>query len=407
MTLTRILQNSPIEALIANLAHITDSLLELLQSQWLKCATQLLESLISLVLAVEYEFEPYGKKFIPCLLDCINNKGEWNTRKMSIDVIYTFASFLPDCIADDIEAVIRTLKERKADKIKHVREAAQEALAKIKSARNKSGHAIHQSPPKPGPNEDSKEEKKEAAIPGKSIFERPMNPNFIKAAPKSKFLKNSKRIDKIEIVTSENPNKKPIIMVSEPKQKHKLVEDAKAKIKIEEEIPEKKEEHQTDQKDMEIEFNQNPLQEVMQEPIKEQVQEPSPSPLPSPSKTEVQNPIKEETEPPQENIENPVVKIVEGIQAELERVSKQQMKLIESMNSFQALTRKEIGCLQERMTYIEEMVERVSKSIDYNSKGAENQQKAQENVGPPREGDTAWLKAIELISVHNLLLSVN
>jgi hypothetical protein len=187
MTLTRILQNSPIEALTASLSFFSDSLLELLQSTWIKCATQLLEALISLVLAVEHEFEPYGKKFLPALMDCIQCKQDWNTRKMGIDVIYTFAAFLPDCIVDDIESIIKTLKERKADKIKHVREAAQEALTKIKEAKNRSGIPLHESPSKNEVDDVTGEEN--AAGPNnqsKSIFERPMNPNFRKAAPKSK-----------------------------------------------------------------------------------------------------------------------------------------------------------------------------------------------------------------------------
>ena len=40
------------------------------------------------------------------------------------------------------------------------------------------------------------------------------------------------------------------------------------------------------------------------------------------------------------------------------------MRLIESMNSFQAMTRKEIGMLQNRMAYIEQLVEKISKTID-------------------------------------------
>lgn len=34
------------------------------------------------------------------------------------------------------------------------------------------------------------------------------------------------------------------------------------------------------------------------------------------------------------------------------------------MNSFQAITRKEIGGLQDRMAYIEDLVERVAKSVE-------------------------------------------
>ena len=186
MCLTRVVQNSPIEALVSILGSFTDTLLELAQNPAVKCATQILETLISLVLAVEYEFEPYARKFIPMLLEASENQKDWSTRKMSIDVIYTFAAFLPDAIVPDVDLIVRMLKERKSDKIKHVREAAHEALAKINEAKKKSGRPLHESPTRGTLTEESKQ-----STPGdsgaKSIFQGPMNPNFFKAAPKSTY----------------------------------------------------------------------------------------------------------------------------------------------------------------------------------------------------------------------------
>ena len=176
MCLTRLVQNSPIEGLTAALENFTNSLLELPQNPALKCSTQLLETLISLVLAVEYRFSPYAYSFVPILVEFMRNQKEWTTRKMAIDVIYTFAAFLPESIADNIEGVVAVLKERKADKIKYVREAAQEALTKINETRTVG----------PSENEILAEESKQP-IENKSIFQGPTNPNFFKAAPKSKI----------------------------------------------------------------------------------------------------------------------------------------------------------------------------------------------------------------------------
>lgn len=186
MTFMRIVQNASIDAIVINLNNLTDSILELLQCPVVKCVSQLLEGLICLMLAVENEFEPHGKKFVPALIECIQSKQEWNIRKISIDAIYTFAAFLPDCIADDIKTIIKALKERKADKIKPVRDAAQEALTKIKEAKIKNGEALNETPFKP--ENESKEENKDANNLGsqqKSLFKRQLNPNFVKAAPKS------------------------------------------------------------------------------------------------------------------------------------------------------------------------------------------------------------------------------
>jgi len=177
MCLTRVIQNSPIETLTAVLEPLTNSLLELTQNSSLKCNTQVLETLISLVLAVEYEFEPYAHNFVPVLIDAMQNIKEWTTRKMAIDVVYTFAAFLPNAIAADVESIVTVLKERKADKVKHVREAAHEALAKINEGRSTD----------PASNVISVEESKQS-MEGKSIFKGPANPNFFKAVPKSNTL---------------------------------------------------------------------------------------------------------------------------------------------------------------------------------------------------------------------------
>jgi hypothetical protein len=188
MTFMRIIQNASIDAIVINLENLTDSILELIQCPVVKCVSQLLESLISLMLAVENEFEPHGKKFVPALIECIQSKQEWSVRKISIDVIYTFAAFLPDCIADDIKTIIKTLKDRKADKIKPVRDAAQKALTKIKEARIKNGQALNETPPK-FENESKEENKESSALVAqqKPLFKRQLNPNFVKAAPKSIF----------------------------------------------------------------------------------------------------------------------------------------------------------------------------------------------------------------------------
>jgi hypothetical protein len=56
MCLTRVIQNAPVAALRTLLPHFTQKLSELLSSLGTKCHTQLLECLISLILAVENDF---------------------------------------------------------------------------------------------------------------------------------------------------------------------------------------------------------------------------------------------------------------------------------------------------------------------------------------------------------------
>jgi hypothetical protein len=67
--LSKIIQNAPLEILKASLDAISDKLMSLLSSGNCKCQTQVLESLISLILAVEENFEPYAVNFLPYLLE--------------------------------------------------------------------------------------------------------------------------------------------------------------------------------------------------------------------------------------------------------------------------------------------------------------------------------------------------
>ena len=132
MCITKLIQNSPIDPLIAILNPFSTQLIELIQDPTFKCQIQVFETLISLVLAVENEFEPYVDQFIPILLDTIQAQEDWMVVKMSIDVIYTFVAFLSNPIKPNIKEIVNVLKECKNHKEKHVREAAKEALIKIK-----------------------------------------------------------------------------------------------------------------------------------------------------------------------------------------------------------------------------------------------------------------------------------
>jgi hypothetical protein len=238
MILTRLIQNSPVDALTSLLESITTKLLALTNSSSTKCTTQILETLISLILAVEVDFEPYTLTFLPVLLKCMKDQ-DWTCRKMAVDVVYTISSFLSDNIVNYEEEILRSLSECKVDKIKPVREAALEAIAKVKEKRqNREGEEEYQEHPvREQENEitrqstDSavrssvsfgankvresrsgelgkeriraeREGKRKGAVERKkwvktspvkpkerdessSIFKGPLNPNFFKAAPKN------------------------------------------------------------------------------------------------------------------------------------------------------------------------------------------------------------------------------
>lgn len=131
LCLTKIIQNAPVDALKLKLEDLWTGLLEVLNSTNCRAHTQILESLISLLLSVESDFEPYAVNFLPTLLECMAIT-EWHTRKIGIDVMYTIAAILGDVITPYSKEILEVLNHWRFDKIKPVREAAIEAINLIK-----------------------------------------------------------------------------------------------------------------------------------------------------------------------------------------------------------------------------------------------------------------------------------
>jgi len=95
-----------------------------------------LESVISLVLAVEQDFSPHCEEFLPLLMDILTSttgaSAEWIVRKMAIDVIYTFAAILKEPLAPFKNELLEALSLTRTDKIKPVREASLEAIQMVR-----------------------------------------------------------------------------------------------------------------------------------------------------------------------------------------------------------------------------------------------------------------------------------
>ena len=230
MCLTRAIQNSPLECLSLMIGDITNRLLETLRHSTCKCQTQLLEGLISLILAVEMDFEPHAIKFLTPLLESMSHP-DWTTRKMALDVIYTFAAFIPTVLIPYRVDILQVLKHCKIDKLKPVREAALEAITKLneiqrggenlkkgENEREESKSISSQGPRLSNPKLSERDKhhigerrikrklgrrEKHKDSPKTSIFKGPINTNFFLAAPKSMYIYiYIYNIEEIEIRTS-------------------------------------------------------------------------------------------------------------------------------------------------------------------------------------------------------------
>ena len=129
MCFTRLIQNSPPPVLVEALPNLSEKLLHYLQHS--KAKIQILETIISLAIAIEDQFEAYAVSFLPDLLEQMAS-SEWSIRKLAIDVVYTFAAIVPDSLIPFKEEITDVLNQSRFDKYKPVREATLEALQAVK-----------------------------------------------------------------------------------------------------------------------------------------------------------------------------------------------------------------------------------------------------------------------------------
>lgn len=67
------------------------------------------------------------------LLDLLRGNYDWTVRKMSIDVLYTFAAILKEAgVAGYKSEIMEVLQETRTDKIKPVRDASLEAINAVR-----------------------------------------------------------------------------------------------------------------------------------------------------------------------------------------------------------------------------------------------------------------------------------
>lgn len=148
LCLTRVIQNAPVQALQATLSFITGKLLEALQSS--RSQTQVIEALISLVLAVERDFGPHCGQFVPALLEFLRPEAQcdWTVRKIAIDLFYTLANIVKEALAPFKYDILEALGETRTDKLKPVREASLEAITVVKELPSPKGRGRQEASPR-------------------------------------------------------------------------------------------------------------------------------------------------------------------------------------------------------------------------------------------------------------------
>jgi len=131
MCLNKLIKNSPLRAVTGILSSVIADIIKLIQNPTTKCTLQLYEVIITLIVSIKLNFEPYVFNLFPILINSIKNHKESIIRKAAINVIYVLLSFLPLSLKSHKKKLISILEERKNDKAKEVKDAASETLEKL------------------------------------------------------------------------------------------------------------------------------------------------------------------------------------------------------------------------------------------------------------------------------------
>jgi len=170
MCLFRALQKGP--PLLPLLEYLVDELISLFRVPSIKCLGQLFEILISLIFAVDKKFEEHVGKFIPIIIENMDPKQEWFIKKLAMDTIHSLVTIIPGSLDEQNKEIASKLRIAKTDKSKHVRDAAHLAyLALLKLKNGAEQKSLY-------------ETSRRLEDTSKSILNIPINPKFIKAAPK-------------------------------------------------------------------------------------------------------------------------------------------------------------------------------------------------------------------------------
>ncbi|CAD8049568.1 unnamed protein product [Paramecium sonneborni] len=131
-SLCRIIKTSESQLLELVCKQYTQKTLEILKSPHCQTQQGLLESLLSIILTVEEIFEPNLEDCLNTICNCLQS-SEWNSRKIAVDILYTLSVIFPHYFRAN-DQYQNKINELRFDKIKHVRDAATNAITQLKES---------------------------------------------------------------------------------------------------------------------------------------------------------------------------------------------------------------------------------------------------------------------------------
>ena len=116
LCLSRLIENCPLILSKNNMKCIWENIMNFLEKTNFSATSELLDTLISLIFAVENLFKPYATITLYKVLDYITD-NDWIKRKLAIDIIYTLANYSPKEVLPLKAQIIDFLSALKTDKV--------------------------------------------------------------------------------------------------------------------------------------------------------------------------------------------------------------------------------------------------------------------------------------------------
>lgn len=120
MCIAKVIQTSPVECLYYMIDEVMYKLVELVK--WPNCQAQLqvLEAILSLILAVEENTEKLTKNsevLIPVVEENMKKNPDWSVRKIAIEIVYTLGVLVPEVLSPYKSELLDTLNKLRSDKV--------------------------------------------------------------------------------------------------------------------------------------------------------------------------------------------------------------------------------------------------------------------------------------------------
>lgn len=119
LCIAKAVQMSQIESLYSIVDELVQKLIDIMKSSSCQAHLQIIEAMLSLILAAEDNHEKLkisALMILPVIIENMPNP-DWNVRKISVEVIYTISVLIPEVLLPSKQELLETLNQLRFDRV--------------------------------------------------------------------------------------------------------------------------------------------------------------------------------------------------------------------------------------------------------------------------------------------------